>query len=956
MPLFPLRSGRPVALLVALLALTAPALAQVHQVAGAIYDQADGSTLPGASVVLLNAADTLQRRSTVTDMDGLFRFGEVNEGRYLLRVEFVGYDRQERELPVNADVSGVEVRLKASVTTLKTVEAVATQVRAEQKGDTTVYNADAYKVNKDATSEDLVTKMPGIVNDNGTIKAQGEAVKRVTVDGQEFFGDDAALTLKNLPAEIVDKVQVFDKLSDQAQFTGFDDGNREKTINITTKAGRNNGWFGKAIAGYGTDDRYLASLSLNWFKGKQRITLLGQTNNVNLQNFSAQDLVGLGSGSSRGGARGAGGAASSLLTSPQGGINTTNALGLNYTNMFSNKLKLNGSYFFNDQRSTNASVADRTTFLNDTTSQYSHQESDKEGHNSNHRFAFRVEYTIDSANSLIATPRLNFQYNNTSSSQLSNVMDDADLLSRSNTTTNSDRDGYDISNDLLFRHKFRKPRRTISARLGTALSGQRSTGSLLADNTFYGDTTLLQRVDQRSSGNNSTATHTLEVDYTEPVGKKGIVQFGVVPSISISDAEKLTYDVDPDTALETLNTRLSNHADNEVRGLRGGVSYRWNGTKIGFNLGVDGQRSDMHSEQTYPQQVIVDRSFSGLLPNALFTWNKSARTRLRLNYRSSLQAPTISKLQNVVDNSDPLRLSSGNLDLRQSLQHNITLRFNTLDSLKTRPFFALLSVQAEQDHLANATYAPAVDSTLADGTLLPAGATLTRPVNLNGYLSTRAFANYGMPLSLIKSNVNFNAGASYERLPGLINSTVNVTRNTNWNVGAVVSSNISKQVDFRVGYTANFNNATNDLQPTLNNSYYQGQLTGKVVLNGLGGWVFDSDVNYNQYVGLGAGFDQDVLVWNAAIAHKFMKNDALELRVSAYDLLGRNLSVTRTVSETYVENTSTTLLQRYFLFTLSFNLRAFKGVPEEKLPEPPAGAPRGNWGPPPGGMPPPQRQ
>jgi hypothetical protein len=265
----------------------------------------------------------------------------------------------------------------------------------------------------------------------------------------------------------------------------------------------------------------------------------------------------------------------------------------------------------------------------------------------------------------------------------------------------------------------------------------------------------------------------------------------------------------------------------------------------------------------------------------------------------------------------------------------------------------LVSLQADQDHFANATYAPLADSTLADGTRLPAGAQLSKPVNLSGYLSARTFVNYGLPLTPLKSNLNWNAGASYERLPGIVNGIDNVTRNTNWNVGAVVSSNISKQVDFRVGYTANFNNATNDLQPALNDSYYQGQLTGKVTLQGLGGWVFDSDVNYNQYVGLGAGFDQDALVWNAAVAHKFMKNDALELRVSAYDLLGRNVAVARTVAENYVENTSTTMLQRYFLVTLSFNLRAFKGVPEEKAPEMPQGAPRGNWTPPPGGMSPP---
>jgi len=929
--------------------------AQTFQLSGTVFDKDDGTTLPGASVLLINARDTTQRRNAITDDDGNFNFNAISPGDYRLRASFVGYALLEQPVNVAADRSGVALRLNTSTTELKAVEKVATQARAEQQGDTTIFNAGAYKVNPDATAEDLISKMPGITNDNGTIKAQGEAVKRVLVDGTAFFGDDASIALKNLPAEVIDKVQVFDKLSDQAQFTGFDDGNSEKTLNIVTKKGMNHGVFGNASLGYGTDDRYAGSLSLNWFNGVRRLSLLGQSNNMNQQNFSAQDLVGVSSGSSGGrGGSGRGNSANNFLVGSQPGINTTNAIGLNYSDQIG-KTKVTGSYFFNQQRSINTSNSERTTFLSDTSAQVTNSANDQTTDNFNHRFSFRIETQLDSANSLIITPNFGFQRNTSDNAQLSNVLNaDSLQLSATDNESYARRDGLNFSNSLLFRHRFAKRGRTFSASLNTSLSDQNSTGTLLADNSFLMDTSAIaSTIDQRSTGDNFTQNHGLRLNYTEPVSRHGQVQLSLAPSIQLSNAEKFTYDIDPDSGDELMNALLSNKAENTIQTLRGGVSYRYRGTGYMFNVGLDGQGSNMHSEETYPYALTVDRSYTNLLPNAMLSRNWSKTTRLRLFYRTSVNTPSISQLQTVVDNTDPLNLTTGNITLDQSYQHSLTMRFNTLDSAKTRPFFALLALQSQPGRISNVTFAPQTDSTLADGTVLPAGAQLTLPKNLDGYVSAQAFANYGFPVTFLKSNLNLNGGGSVERLPGEVNGAKSLTWNTNWNLGTVLGSNISQGVDFRVGYTANFNTAKSDLRPSLDNSYYQGQLTGKLTLSGLKGWVLENEVNYQQYIGLGAAYDQDALVWNAAIGHKFLKDDALEFRVSAYDILGRNVSVTRDVGDTYIQNTVTNMLQRYVMFSLRFNLRAFKGSAEEPLPEGPPDGRRGDWGPPPGGGPPP---
>ncbi len=920
-----------------------------HVVSGTITDKADRGTLPGAAVSLLLEADTAQRRSTVSGMDGDYRFTAVLPGRYLVRASFVGYAPLQRKIDVQGDLPDTDLVLEAGTTLLQAFDNVAVMQRAEQKGDTTIFNAAAFKVNPDASAEDLVTKMPGITNDGGTIKAQGETVKRVLVDGEEFFGDDANIALKNLPAEIIDKVQVFDRQSDQAQFTGFDDGNREKTLNIVTKAGRNQGFFGKAMVGYGTDDRYMASAALNWFKGTHRLSLVGQTNNINQQNFSMQDLVGLtssGGGGGRGGMREAG----NFLVGTQPGINTTGSVGLNYSNKFNKDTKLSGSYFFNQQNSLNTNITDRTTYLSDTSAQYTRGSSERRGTNQNHRFTFRLEHRFDSANSIVLNPRIGLQRNNTSSRSDARVTDDEGLLlSSSDNDRQSTREGLDLSNSLLFRHKFAAKGRTFSADLTTSLSDQDSRGGLIADNMYLTDTASSGRLDQRSVGENLTQRHGLELRYTEPVGAKGQLQFNAVPAVQISGADKSTFDRDADTGEETLNARLSNRADNTIRTLRAGIGYRIRGEKLSFNAGLDGLGTAMHSEQTYPYVVTVERDFVNVLPNAMLMYKPDKGTRLRVNYRTNTRTPSITQLQDVVDNSDPLKLTTGNLALEQGYQYTLSLNFNTIDSTKTRPFFAMMALTAEEDRISDVTYAPAQDSVLADGSLLARGAQLTRPTNLDGYRSGRFLTNYTLPVTALRSNLSLNGGGSVERLPGAVNDVRSFTWNTNWNAGVNLSSSMSTHVDFNVGYTANFNTARSELRSSLDNDYYQGRLTGRLVLSGWKGWVLENQVNYDQYVGLGAGFDQDALVWNAALGHKFLKNDALELRLTAYDLLNRNVSVGREVSDTFIQNTVTNMLQRYFMLTLTFNLRAFKGVAEDKLELPPGMPPGGRpAGPPPG--------
>ena len=280
--------------------------AQQTQLTGKFLDSKDNSPLVGVGVMLMNKKDTTKIVQSSSDANGKFSFNKVSAGNYKLKTFYIGYKKIEADIIVTGAIQRIGIfKLEQITTKLNAVVVEEKAIRSVQKDDTTEYNANAYKVNTDATSQDLVTKMPGITVENGTIKAQGETLQKVLIDGKEFFGDDASIALKNLPAEVIDKIQIYDKLSDQSQFTGFDDGNSQKTMNIVTKQGKSNGIFGKVYGGYGPDenlnDRFNNGGNLNFFKGKRRISIIGLSNNINQQNFSTQDLLGVTGGSGGGG-------------------------------------------------------------------------------------------------------------------------------------------------------------------------------------------------------------------------------------------------------------------------------------------------------------------------------------------------------------------------------------------------------------------------------------------------------------------------------------------------------------------------------------------------------------------------------------------------------------------------------------------------------------------------------
>ena len=920
--------------------------ASAQTVKGKLADAGDNKPLRSATVVLTSLKDSSEKFNSISDYAGNFVLQGLSPGAFILKISFVGYQDYKQVISVRDTLVNLGTLLiPKSVKELSEVRVISKEPPVEQKGDTLQFNASQFKVNPDATAEDMVKKLPGVtVDKQGTVTAQGEQVRKVTIDGREFFGDDATAALRNLPAEIIDKIQVFDRLSDQAQFTGFDDGNTQKGMNIITKAGIKNSQFGRLYAGYGTDDRYSAGGNASFFKDKRRISLVGLFNNINQQNFATQDLLGVtSSGTNRGGfggysggqAGGRGGASrsttytpgpgsqSNFLVGQQGGISKTNAAGINYSDIWGKKFTITGSYFFNNSNNINRQLTNRVTSAGDSDFYY-RENSLTPSTNYNNRLNLRMDYKIDSFNSILITPSINFQKNN-GISQFSAVNSYNESLPTSSADNNTSTftSGYSINNNILFRHSFRKRGRTISIGVNTNLNRKKGDAYVTSDNKSY-DTLGVIMADstQQQLTNNLSHTNTISVNvaYTEPVGKKGQFQLNYYPSFTVSKADQATYLYDNiGNKYSLFDTSLSNKFTSDYNTQNGGAAFRVGDRNSLFSIGVNYQLSRLVNNQQFPETGSLDKTFSNFLPNLQFRRKLSSSSSINIFLRTSVSPPAISQLQNVFNKNNPLLISTGNPNLKQQYTNNLIARYTFTNTKKGESFFANFFVQRTQDYISNAVYIARNDTLLAPSITLLKGSQLTLPVNLPGYWSARSFLAFGHPVKWIKSNVNINAGVTYSSLPGLVDNVKTTTDNYNYNVGAVIASNVSEYIDFNVSYSANFNIIADQPQ---NNQVSQ---TAGIQFNLLSksGWFFQNDLDNQTYTYSGTTPDQSFWLWNLALGKKFLKGQKGEARISVFDLLKQNKSITRTVTEVYVEDVQSQVLQQYFMLTFSYNLRNF---------------------------------
>lgn len=917
--------------------------AQTLTLKGRLLDKDSKTPISGATVTLIAQKDSLNPKTVLTNAKGEFAFTGLVVDKYRLLTSMLDYDVVSQVINLQAsNKEPLVFNLSKQPKNLAEVSVKAKKPVVQQKGDTLEFNASELKVNPDANAEDMIKKLPGVTIDkDGNVTSGGDQIRKVTVDGRDFFGDDATAALRNLPASVIDKIQVFDKLSDQAQFTGFDDGNSIKSINIVTKQGMRNGQFGRVYAGAGTQGTYNAGGNVSLFKNNLRLTFVGLTNNVNQQNFASQDLLGVtssgGGGGGRGGGRGGGGNFggggfggnnNNFTVGQQNGISKTNSFGLNFSDIWGKKKKaeISGSYFFNNSNTSNDQLSNTENFQLSGKNQYYNENAVSSSKNFNHRINFRLNYKINDKNSIIITPNLSFQ-DNTSIKDISgyNTYSPTDSISRSINNSDSKNFGYNFSNNILFRHSFAKRGRTLSVNFNTTLNKRDGDTYIYNINDYYtpggvSSDSLQQYTGLITSGYQLGAN----VSYTEPIGKKGQLQISYTPSYAKNKSDQEVYQYDHVGGKYTLfDDSLSNKFDNVTIKHNTGVTYRLGDRDNMFSVGLSYQYTELTSDRTYPSPVRVSKNFNNVLPNLMWTKKFNARNSIRVFYRANTNTPSVTQLQDVYNNNNPLFVTAGNPNLKQQVGNVLSARYTYTNTAKSKSLFFNVFLQQNSNYITNATYTATKDSVLNSSVTLYKGSQLSKPVNVDGYWSLRSFITYSMPLKFMKSNLSINGGFTYGNTPGLINNIRNNSKSYVYNAGVVLASNISEYVDFNINYSVNFNNVTNSIQPSLDNKYVQQSAGAQLNLLSKKGWFIQNDISNQSYSGLSGGFNQRYWLWNAGIGKKFLKKQQAELKLTVFDLLKQNQSITRTATDSYIQDVQNQVLRQYFMLTFTYNLKNF---------------------------------
>ena len=916
---------------------------KVHGVVkGILQDSLSSTPLADATVSVIRLQDSALISFTLTSPNGSFEIKNLDAGNYDLMASFTGLQTIKKQFSISSINKVADLGIVKLDRFYKSMqEVVVHEAPVKINGDTLAFRADAFKTKPNATVEDLLKKLPGVqVDRDGQVKAQGENVQKVYVDGKEFFSNDPKLATKNLTADMVDQVELFDDMSEQAKFNRIDDGSRSKAINLKLKKDKKKGVFGKAYAGYGTKDRYDAGLNANIFKGATQTSIIAKANNTNNIGFSFSDMIGMfGSGGMGGGGfggamggggfnivRGGPGGGGGGMTGGLGGLNlgTTGSgitkssqFGLNYRDTWSKYFDVNGSYFMNHVNTENLRSSYRTTFLADSTL-LTDDVTRSKAENDNHRLNMNLIYTVDSFNSIIYNPNISYQktYNNYTLDTFSTYAQKADvkyLANESRTLNESEGDGLNWVNNLIWRRKFRKAGRTLSVNLsGTYGQTQRENNSVI-NSKFYDQSGTLwmdRATDNLNLTDNTTKNYSAGFSYTEPIARDKILEINYNRTDNRSESDREILSNAGTGKYERID---SNYFRNRTQWDRFGTNLRIVKKKYNYQLGIAVQKTSLESNNL-SRQNFINQKFTNLFPTASFNYQFARSRSLRFNYRGSTRQPSTTQLQDIVDSTSYPNLYKGNPGLKQEFYNNITLSYNFFDIIKFRNLFAFITFNNTQNKIANSI------------TQLPGGVQFTTPVNVSGAFSVNGTFNIGFPIQKLKGgNFNTNTRIGYNRDVNLLDNIKNFTNNFNVGEDLRLSYNYKEKLDMGIGASVSYNSIKYTIQSRNNTNYFTHSYTADITYTMPAGFILSTDFDYTLNTGRSDGFNQNYAIWNGSLAKEVFRNKKGEIKLSVFDILDQNQAVTRNVANNYIEDVQSSVLNRFFMLTFTYKLNRMGG-------------------------------
>lgn len=912
-------------------AVTAPAAV----VKGVVADSA-GDPLPQATVRLLKAnADSTYVTGVTSDNNGLFRFPSVTNGKYIIAADYIGYRRALKNITVSkVDVNADTLRLAESSIMLKEAVAIGIATPIKAMEDTIEYSASAYKTPPNAVVNDLLKRLPGVeVGSDGSIKAQGQSIKKILIDGEEFFSDDPAVASKNIPVAMVKTAQVINRKSDLARLTGVDDGEDEMVINLTVKEDMKKGWYGTVEGGYGTDNTYKGSFIANGMYGKNQFTILGNANNINDEGFTDNN----GNRFRRFGGR--------------SGINTTQSLGLNF-NVGSQKLRVGGNVMYSHNDRENRSRSTRRNIFTDGDTHDNTQKSSRDrGHNIG--ADFRLKWEPDSFNTLDFRPHLSLNFNKSDSysTNFNYGLTEADRIANSRNISASDGKSYELSGRLIYNHKFNHRRgRSFSLSGNYSFSNVHEDEEVWSRNAYWRPR-LDQDIDSLYEDYQLIKNHTwnnrvnARVSWTEPLGdvaNGNFIEFAYMMNYRWNNADKQVWH-DPiiqvpieDTSLKdytfadwlnwTLADRIAglttddlqwdgsnsnsfrnNYFNQQIR-----VGYKKVNKKYTLNIGVNvNPQMSRSTNLTNPDKTIPTRWVWNFSPFARLNYKFSKQTALNIFYNGRSSEPSLSQLQPVADTSDPMNVIQGNPSLKPSFAHNLFARFNTFDADRQQSFNAMAFAGFTQNGIAGNVTTDRLT-----------GARLTTYENVNGNWNFGAFTMYSRPFRnkswTFSNNLHFN----FNQNVGFVNGELSKSATTRAGESFAIAFRPSNlELELRPRYDIQY--ATYSLQRNRNTTIhsYGGSFNGTWYTNF--GLVLSTDLNYTANSGYAEGYNQNEWRWNASISYMFLRNQNATFAIKGYDLLNQTKSISRSETAQAVTDTQSLVLGRYVMATFTYKFTTF---------------------------------
>jgi len=898
---------------------------------GTLTDTASRQNLEHALVTLLRAKDSTLYKFTRADAKGNFEFRNLVSGNFKVVITYPGYADYVDDITVS-NQSPVELGNINLVTKAHLLEDVVVRQKIASirlKGDTIEYRADSFKVRAGASVEEMLRKVPGFqIDKDGKITANGEQIEKVLVDGEEFFGDDPTVATKNLDAAAIDKFQVYDKKSDQATFTGIDDGSKTKTLNLKLKEDRKHGVFGKLEAGAGPDDKWNNSLMANAFKGKRRFSFYGIMSSTGKTGLGWDESSKYGDASAQTFIMDDGSSAVYFggfddFSSIYGqGIPKSWSAGINYGNKYDNdRQNLNGSYKYGKILTEGTGTVISQSILPDTLF-YNNQSSSSVSEKYRNTLSGTYDWMFDSSFSAKLTINTFKGHTETRSRYFSESLNAlSNPVNRSNRTTSSITDNQAFNSSVLLRRKFKKPGRTLSLNIDQRYTESNADGFLYSENSFYdktGTLTEIDTTDQKKTNGSLNKSVTGKLAYTEAISKSVTAELSYGLGKTNTESKLLSYDKGAAGKYSSLNTTYSNDYAYDVLGNTFGSMLRFNSKKIIAFGGGDVTRSDI-TQNNLIKDSAFKYAYNNFFPRAGFTYKFNSNRRITINYNGNTRQPTIQQLQPVADNTNTLNVQVGNPDLKQEFSHNVNLSYNDYRVLKERG----INMYANYGTTVNA-----IRSSITTDNVT--GKTFTQYINSNGNYNYRVRMGYSQKAPKLW-NIYINASYSFYQnvSSSYVNGLYNESHSGNHSLSLGFSKYKDNVFDFYMGNTLSYNTSSSSIRADVNNNYWSENTYVNFNVQLPGGFEISQNVSasFRQSTDV-FKTNNNVIAWDAYLAKKISKDKKSEVRFSAFDILDQNKGINRNTGTTTVTQTTFETLHRYFLVSLVWNfLKNGAGTP-----------------------------